>query len=184
MEIVTYILSGELTHKDSMGTSETLSRGSIQFMTAGTGVEHEEHNLSKENDLRFIQTWIMPRKRGLKPNYGSFSADTALENDRNNKWLHMVGDQGSDGSSKIQINQDCNLYVTEIEAGVCVNFELKEGRQAYLLCVEGSATVNGSQLLRHEACELIGGSDTLLDIEGMSGDEKTHCMLFEMSAGG
>ena len=67
MEIVTYIVEGSLTHKDSMGTSESLGRGSIQFMTAGTGVRHSEHNLDKSNPLRFIQMWITPNAGGLAP---------------------------------------------------------------------------------------------------------------------
>ena len=182
MEIVTYILEGELTHQDSMGTSENLTRGSIQFMTAGRGVEHEEHNRSKANPLRFIQTWITPRRRGLTPNYGSFSAkDTNIGDQRQNKWCHMVGDQGS-SSAKIQINQDCNLYVAEIDAARTVSFSLSEGRQGYLICVEGSAIVDGETLARHEACELIASCPgTTVAVQGVQGDERTHCMLFEMA---
>ena len=67
MEIITYILHGGLTHKDSMGSEETLGRGSVQFMTAGTGVMHNEYNLDPEQDLRFIQSWILPRTQGLTP---------------------------------------------------------------------------------------------------------------------
>lgn len=101
MEICTYIVEGSLTHQDSMGTQETLGkflismvnvalnvvpagRGAIQFMTAGTGVTHSEHNLDKHNPLRFVQIWITTRKRGLKPNYGSFGGD---EPGRQNAWL-------------------------------------------------------------------------------------------------
>jgi len=182
MEIVTYILDGDLTHKDSMGTSETLSRGSIQFMTAGRGVEHEEHNLNNDMPLRFIQTWITPRRRGLTPNYGSFSAkNTDIGDQRKNKWCHMVGDQGSSSSAKIQINQDCNLFVAEIDAAQTVVFTLNEGRQGYLICVEGSAMVDGNLLARHEACELTSEAGSTVAVQGVAGDERTHCMLFEMS---
>ena len=187
MEIVTYILQGDLTHKDSMGTSETLSRGSVQFMTAGTGVEHEEHNMNKNMPLRFIQTWILPRRRGLKPNYGSFDAKSIpnLNELRQNKWFHMVGDQGCT-NSKIQINQDCNLYVTEVDAGVNLSFTLNNGRQGYLVCVEGTCIVDGKMLVRHEACELTIASEAtatavVIQVQGQAGDEKTHCMLFEMA---
>merc|ERR1712159_863460 len=71
MEIVTFVVRGSLSHQDSMGTQETLGRGSIQFMTAGRGVQHSEHNLHKSQDLRFIQMWLVPRSRGLQPSYGS-----------------------------------------------------------------------------------------------------------------
>ena len=188
MEIVTYVLDGNLTHRDSMGTSETLSRGSIQFMTAGTGIKHEEHNLDPNKHLRFIQTWILPRKRGLKPNYGSFNASASSANEgdeiaaqRLNKWCHMVGDIGCT-SAKIQINQDCNLFVAEVEPQQSVTFELHPGRQGYLVCVEGSATIDGKLLARHEACELTAAStkSSNVIVQGAAGVERTHCMLFEM----
>jgi redox-sensitive bicupin YhaK (pirin superfamily) len=83
VEICTYVVEGSLTHKDSMGTSESLGRGAIQFMTAGSGVTHSEHNLDKENPLRFIQIWINTRKRGLPPNYGSNAGNADA---RRNNW--------------------------------------------------------------------------------------------------
>lgn len=83
MEICTYIVEGELTHQDSMGTKETLGRGSVQFMTAGRGVQHSEHNLHPSAPLRFIQIWIMTRQNGLPPNYGSSLGDVAA---RTNQW--------------------------------------------------------------------------------------------------
>ena len=82
-EICTYVVEGELTHKDSMGTKETITRGAIQFMTAGSGIVHSEHNLHEEKPLRFIQMWITPKRDNLKPNYGSFSGDLTH---RLNKW--------------------------------------------------------------------------------------------------
>ena len=82
-EICTYIVDGYLTHQDSMGTKETLQRGDIQFMTAGRGVYHQEHNLHDTLPLRFIQIWITPRTRGLKPNYGSGRGDIER---RRNQW--------------------------------------------------------------------------------------------------
>ena len=70
-------MEGSLTHKDSMGTGETLGRGAVQFMTAGRGVTHSEHNHDKAAPLRFIQMWLTPRRSGLPPNYGSFAGDAA-----------------------------------------------------------------------------------------------------------
>merc|ERR1712216_814798 len=74
-EICTYVVEGDLTHKDSMGTAGTLTRGAIQFMTAGSGVTHSEHNRSPDKPLRFIQMWINTRENGLAPNYGSAVGD-------------------------------------------------------------------------------------------------------------
>lgn len=81
-----YVVEGELTHQDSMGTKETLGRGAIQFMTAGKGVTHSEHNLHPTNPLRFIQMWINCRERGVEPLYGSMHGDY----DRQNRWYVPV----------------------------------------------------------------------------------------------
>jgi redox-sensitive bicupin YhaK (pirin superfamily) len=103
VEICTYVVGGHLTHKDSMGTEETLSRGAVQFMTAGTGVRHQEHNLHKSEPLRFIQMWINTRKRGLAPNYGSSSGEEAS---RQNRWSHLVSDVlDATAQTPIKINQ-------------------------------------------------------------------------------
>ena len=86
MEIVSYVVSGELTHADSMGHKNTLTRGQAQYMSAGTGVLHSEHNLG-ENILRFMQIWIFPDQKGRTPNYGDYRFNWE---DRKNHWLHMV----------------------------------------------------------------------------------------------
>jgi len=157
VEICTFIVQGALTHKDSMGTSETLERGAVQFMTAGTGVYHQEHNLSKTDPLRFIQIWISTRTRGLKPVYGS-SAGTCA--DRLNKWSHLVSDvKDAAAPAPIKINQDANIFVTEIDAALPL--EVKEGRQAYVLSVEGGVGISSGgadavALAQHDAAEVRG----------------------------
>jgi redox-sensitive bicupin YhaK (pirin superfamily) len=159
MEICTYVVQGELTHQDSMGTEETLGRGAVQFMSAGRGVYHSEHNRHLTEPLRFIQIWINTRTRGLKPNYGSFVGDAA---GRRNKWQHLVGDISANfDSAAIRINQDANIFVTEIDEDQSVEFTVKDGRQAYLLCVEGNGVVEGAHgtsesLERHDAAEVYG----------------------------
>lgn len=161
VEICTYIVQGHLTHQDSMGTEETLHRGAVQFMSAGRGVYHSEHNRHASDPLRFIQIWINTRTRGLKPNYGSFIGN---EEGRRNQWQHLVGDisdNESSTTSAIQINQDANIHVTEIDAGQQVTFTVPEGRQAYLLCIEGSGLIQGAHendeiLDRHDAAEVFG----------------------------
>eukprot|EP00227_Mantoniella_beaufortii_P017978 CAMPEP_0197596396 /NCGR_PEP_ID=MMETSP1326-20131121/24954_1 /TAXON_ID=1155430 /ORGANISM="Genus nov. species nov., Strain RCC2288" /LENGTH=243 /DNA_ID=CAMNT_0043162883 /DNA_START=31 /DNA_END=759 /DNA_ORIENTATION=+ len=144
MEIVTYIVEGALTHQDSMGTSETLGRGAIQFMTAGNGVRHSEHNRDKANPLRFIQIWLTPNRSGLTPNYGSHSTEAA---DRANRWFHMVspvaGAGAGGGIAPVQINQDASIRVAEMAPGFTLPITLGPGRQAYLLCMEGGASGGG-----------------------------------------
>lgn len=177
MEICTYVVDGSLTHKDSMGTEESLPRGSIQFMTAGKGVLHSEYNNSKTNILRFVQIWITPRSFGLKPNYGSMTGDAPS---RQNQWAHLVSDVQQDYSSPVKINQDANIYVAEMDEGKSLSFTLHEGRQAYLLCIEGSVEVkNGTQtesMDRHDAAKLYGSCS----LEFIALDAKCHLLLLEM----
>ena len=90
MEIVTYIVEGSLTHQDSIGTSETLGRGAVQFMTSGSGVRHSEHNLDKSNPLRFIQIWLNPNRSGLKPNYGWGLANIYMHATSSTAFLTLV----------------------------------------------------------------------------------------------
>jgi len=178
MEICTYIVEGKLTHKDSMGTQETLERGAVQFMTAGTGVSHSEHNLDKSNPLRFIQIWIQPRRSGLKPNYGSAIGDYQT---RENKWAHLVSDVSSSVSTPIKINQDANIHVTEVAPGKSAEFQLQDGRQGYLLCMEGTAVVtgnHGSEILeRHDAAEVFGSNTFQVTSQDTS---PIHMLFIEM----
>jgi redox-sensitive bicupin YhaK (pirin superfamily) len=147
MEIVTYVVQGKLTHKDSIGTEETLGRGSVQFMTAGRGVRHSEFNLEKAHGLRFIQTWIVPRMNGLVPQYGSFDPLQCFGVERGggnaftarNQWRHLESDiQDTSSDTPIGIEQDANMFVVEMDANQSVHFPVKNDRMAYVLCVEGS----------------------------------------------
>jgi redox-sensitive bicupin YhaK (pirin superfamily) len=184
MEIITYVVQGELTHQDSMGTSESLGRGSIQFMTAGTGVEHSEFNKG-DKPLRFIQVWIVPATRGVKPNYGSMRGQFDLQK---NQLRHLVSNvNDAITSTPAEINQDVDAFASEIELGKKVFYDLPSGRQAYLLCVEGSIQVNGKSLFKHDACEILTDGPGRLELEA-TGTEKTengelaHILLFTMKS--
>jgi quercetin 2,3-dioxygenase len=185
-EICTYVIDGHLTHKDSMGTSETLSRGAIQFMTAGSGVQHSEHNNSPDTPLRFIQMWLTPRRRGLTPNYGSSqgSADK-----RRNQFHHMVSDVDNvDVQTDVKINTDANMYATEMEPSQSLSFEVRENRQAYVLCVEGQTNVlneNATEeesraivLDRHDSSEIVGPMKVTFQTND---DTSTHLLVVEMA---
>lgn len=180
MEIITYIVEGSLTHQDSMGTKESLGRGSIQFMTAGTGVEHSEFN-NGDKPLRFIQTWILPSKRGLKPNYGSCQGSSE---ERKNKLQHLVSDVNNKGqSTPVEIAQDIDAYASELDLGQKLVHELPKGRQAYLLCLEGSVEVNGVQLKRHDAIEITSGGALEIeatDVEDTENGKVAHILMFSM----
>eukprot|EP00667_Euglena_gracilis_P015630 EG_transcript_16274 len=169
MEIVTYVVEGQLTHQDSMGQKETLGPGSVQFMTAGTGVMHSEHNLG-DLPLRFIQIWIQPRSRGLPPNYGSFDGAKAPSGEG---FHHLVSDaQDNSTSTPVKLNQDTNMYVAKTASPQTL--EVGAGRQAYLLCVSGEATVkvtaswaDGCQpLQQHDGLKLRGPASVTVTPSG------------------
>lgn len=168
MEIVTYIVSGELTHGDSMGNKRTLSRGNMQYMSAGTGVYHSEHNLSDEM-LRLLQIWIIPDKQGLKPQYGDFEFNF---DDRRNKFLHMVSSM--EDNAPIKINQDVNMYTLFLEEGKEIEFKVEAGRQVYLVQIEGNSIINNIKVNEKDAMEIIE--------EDISIKSKTdsHFILIEM----
>lgn len=180
MEIVTYIIEGHLTHQDSMGTSETLTRGSVQFMSAGTGVRHSEHNLDKKSALRFIQMWIVPRRRGLTPNYGSYEGN---EEDRKDKWLHLVGDVNNEKNVPVKVQQDVNMFVTEISKGKTLELTLQPARQAYILCMEGGVSINDVVLERHDSMTAVPTSNEKTNFRFSTSKDKTaHILVVEMEA--
>lgn len=149
MEIVSYVVNGDLTHGDSMGNKNTISRGHVQYMSAGTGVWHSEHNLGKDT-LRFMQIWIYPDQKNLEPNYGDYRFPWE---DRKNQWLHMVS--SVEGSAPIRIHQDANLYSLELEADKEIEFTVGQGRQAYLVQIEGTSNINGIEMMERDGMESV-----------------------------
>ena len=168
MEIITYVINGKLTHVDSMGNKHEIGRGDIQYMSAGTGVFHSEHNLGNEL-LRLIQLWIIPDKVGHTPNYGDIISEWS---ERNGKWYHMVSPV--DGNAPIKIHQDANIYSLALNKDEEIFFEVNEGRQAYLVLLEGNAVINGELLEASDAAKIIE--------EGIQIKSKdfTHYLVMEM----
>jgi len=148
MEIISYVVDGEITHKDSMGNVETLKRGEVQYLSAGDGIYHSEHNIHESEDLRLLQIWIIPPKTGLPRLYGSFKFE---EKERENKLLNIVSSQN--GNSKIKIYQDINIYVSEFDKEF--DFEIKKDRQVYFVQIEGSSNINGIILEKGDAMEIV-----------------------------
>ncbi|WP_345993729.1 pirin family protein [Sulfurimonas sp. HSL-1716] len=138
MEIISYIVEGEMTHKDSMGNEKTLHRGDVQYMSAGEGIYHSEYNNHKTDDLRLLQIWILPPRKGLSKIYDD--ASFGYE-ERKNRLLHIVSDE--EGDAKVKIHQNVNIYVCELDAGRNILHSIKENRQLYFVQIEGTADVNG-----------------------------------------
>jgi len=168
MEIVTYIINGKLTHKDSMGNSYELSRGEVQYMSAGTGVYHSEYNLDDEN-LRLLQIWIFPDKKDYKPNYGEYKFNWS---DRENKWLQMVS--STEGNGPIKIHQDVNIYSIYLDKNSEESLTLEKDRQAYLVQIEGDSIINDIELNEKDALEII---EENIQIRAK---ENSHFLVLEM----
>eukprot|EP00127_Corallochytrium_limacisporum_P004742 Clim_evm96s172 gene=Clim_evmTU96s172 len=200
MEIFSYVLHGGLTHKDSMGSAETLGRGSIQYMSAGTGVWHSEYNNSPSEDLRFLQIWVKPNRRGLSPNYGSTVYN---KEERHNQLLRIITDNSNLKDAKrnnphmIGIYQDVNVYVSELDSAKVLDYELKEGRQAYLVNAEGKLKISEKEgkfeivdMEARDAVELVGPlSITFEGVKDTVERERTvmvdgaHFLMIEMAQG-
>jgi redox-sensitive bicupin YhaK (pirin superfamily) len=185
MEIFSYVIDGQLSHQDSMGNKEALGRGSVQYMSAGTGVTHSEMNDGEET-CRFLQIWIQPDKRGYAPQYGS---STYKKEDRQNRLLHILGGTGSVPSwpsinsiNSIKLNQDANVFVSELEANQSLELPLKPNRQAYLVTVEGGLDVNGTSLDMRDAAKIVGSPTSSTELIVKSGAKGGHFLMIEMTA--
>lgn len=141
MEIVTYVLEGELEHQDSQGNKGAIHPGEIQVMSAGTGIVHSEYNHSKDRPVHLLQIWIVPRTKGLKPRWDQRRFTAA---DRRGTLLPVVSAGNITGT--LTIDQDATIYVSVLPAGQAVLHKSQAGRKAYLFAIGGALTVNGSPL--------------------------------------
>ena len=141
MEIISYVLEGALEHKDSLGTGSVIRPGDVQRMSAGTGVLHSEYNPSQREPVHFLQIWIEPNERGVKPSYEqkTFSAD-----DKRGRLRLVASPDGADGS--VSIHQDARVYAALLDGDKALTYAVPEGHRAYVHVARGSVQVNGQQL--------------------------------------
>jgi len=170
-ELISYCVEGQLAHIDSMGHQQILRRGDVQYLRTGSGMTHAEMNHSPDKSLRFLQIWIAPDEMGLPPHYRQHSFP---EGARRNKLLQIASGERMDGV--IQIHQDANVFVSEIEAGKAVPAVIEDGRQVYLVCVEGALAVNGMELKPCESIEISG--EAQLTLQAL---EDAHLLMVEMA---
>jgi redox-sensitive bicupin YhaK (pirin superfamily) len=141
MEIVTYVLSGALGHKDSLGTGSAIRPGELQRMTAGTGITHSEFNPSQTEPVHLYQIWLLPEREGLEPSYEQRAFP---EKERHNR-LHLVASpDGRDGS--LTIRQDARLYLATLDKGHEVSKDIPAGRHAWLQVLRGNVSLNGQAI--------------------------------------
>ena len=169
MEIISYVVEGKLTHADSMGNQRTLTKGQVQYMSAGTGVTHSEFN-DTDDPLRFLQIWIIPDNQGYSPNYGDYRF--AWE-DRVGSWLLVAS--GTQEKAPIKIHQDMNVSTVFLSAGESISYKLAKGRQAYVIQIEGDGQINGKDIQEKDAAEVTKEPEIELKAKTDS-----HYILFDM----
>nr|WP_319385940.1 pirin family protein [uncultured Roseibium sp.] len=172
MEIISYVVSGGLEHKDSLGTGSVIRPGDLQRMSAGTGVRHSEYNHSATDPVHFLQIWIVPEADGLTPSY---EQKAFAENERQDT-LRLIGSRdGRDGS--VVIHQDVDLYASLLAADKSVAFDIKPGRKVWLQIVRGRISVDGQALAAGDGLGLLDAGTISL-----AAQENAEFLLFDLAA--
>ena len=153
MEIISYVLEGELAHKDSMGNGSTIRPGDVQRMSAGSGVRHSEFNPSPSNTVHFLQIWIQPSARNIEPSYEEkrFDAD-----EKRGRLRLIVSPDRADGS--LLIHQDAKVYAGLFDGDERADFSVEPGRLIYVHVARGTLNANDSRLSTGDALQVTNGS--------------------------
>jgi redox-sensitive bicupin YhaK (pirin superfamily) len=170
MEIITYMLSGSLEHKDSMGNGRVIRAGEVQYMSAGSGVRHSEFNPSKEEAAHLLQIWIMPDERGVKPRY----AEKSLTQAESGK-LHLVTSKSGRDNS-IPIHQDAELWLAKLQPNDTVAHRLATERHAWVHVAEGEVVINGQTLAGGDAAAIDGEAELQL-----TANKPSQVLLFDLN---
>ncbi len=172
MEIISYVISGALAHKDTMGNVKGIPPGDVQRMTAGTGVQHSEFNLAPDATTHFLQIWIEPDRKGVQPGYEQKSFPDAEKRGQ----LRLVASRdGADGSVRMQA--DAAMFAGLFDAGEHAALDLAPGRKAYVHLVRGDLQVNGQSLQGGDAL-MFDGVDRLTLEQG----QDAEVLVFDLSA--
>ncbi|MFD3447506.1 pirin family protein [Microbacteriaceae bacterium 4G12] len=171
MEIVSIVLDGYLKHEDSYGNSETTTFGEVQRMSAGTGIFHSEMNPSEDEEVNFLQLWILPNKQGLKPSY---EKTIYRVEHLKNQLLPIVSHTASEGVA--YIHQDITIYLSDLESGASLSFAQKEERRTFLFIIEGSLQLNKETMLhRRDSARITGETELVIEAK-----ENVRFMLIDL----
>lgn len=173
MEIISYVVSGKLGHKDSMGHEEVLGANEIQVMSAGTGVVHSEFNASKTEPVHFLQIWIEPTGKGLVSNYQQFAFEAA---EKLGAWRLLASSAGGPGVAQLQ--QDVAVSLTELTRGEERSYTLQPGRHAWVQVISGQVSFNGEALNTGDAASV--SEEQQLTLSG-TGEGTSEVMLFDLA---
>ncbi|WP_293776334.1 pirin family protein [uncultured Oxalicibacterium sp.] len=170
MEIISYVLDGELAHKDSMGTGSVIRPGDVQRMSAGSGVRHSEFNHSKDQTTHFLQIWIQPNVTGIPPSYEEKNFSEA---EKRGKLRLIASPDGADGS--VLIHQDAKLYVGLFDGDETASLPIAAGRLVYVHIARGNVEVNGTALKSGDALKL-----REVDLIEIAKGENAEVLVFDM----
>ena len=171
MEIITYVLSGKLEHKDSLGTGSVILPGDGQKMSAGRGIRHSEANPSTKDAVHLLQIWILPDKQGHEPGYEQRAFPEA---EKQGKFRLVASNDGAEGS--VKINQDAKLFVTLLASGEEVTKALAAKRHAWVQVAKGDVELNGKKLQQGDGAAI--SDETKLTIKA---DNQAEVLLFDLA---
>jgi len=171
MEIVSYVLSGALAHKDSMGNGSTIRRGDIQRMSAGTGVVHSEYNASSSEPVKFLQIWIMPERQGLSPGYEQKHVSDA---DKRGRLIEIASPEGSELG--ISLHQDVRIHAGLFDGDEQWQQPLRAQRRYYLHVAAGELLANGERLQKGDALKLTDETELRL-----TNGQQAEVLLFDLA---
>jgi redox-sensitive bicupin YhaK (pirin superfamily) len=172
MEIISYVLEGELKHKDSIGNGSVIRPGDVQRMSAGSGIAHSEFNASDRDPVHFLQIWILPDRAGIEPSYEQkhFS-----QQEKQGRLKLVASGDGRDNS--VTIHQDANLYVAVLNNGDRVKHNTNDNRSLWLQIARGSIEVNGQLLDAGDGAAITGETE----IEIAASSDNTEVLLFDLA---
>jgi redox-sensitive bicupin YhaK (pirin superfamily) len=158
MEIISYVLAGELAHKDSMGNGSTIRPGDVQRMSAGSGVRHSEFNPSTGEPVHFLQIWIQPDARGIEPSY---EEKRFSEEEKRGRLRIIASPDQADGS--VLIHQDARVYAGLFDGSERATLRVKPGRRIYVHVARGAVTANDVALNTGDALKVTGAEELVLE---------------------
>ena len=173
MEILSYVLEGQLAHKDSMGEEHVLGPNEVQAMSAGSGVIHSEFNGSETEPTHFFQIWLVPERRGIKPSYQQFAYDP---NEKRGTLRLIAGPDKNTTPPSAFINQDARMYAAVLGKGETINYPIASGRHAWVQGAAGDIEVNGMAL--KEGDGLAVSDESALTIAGL---KPSQVLLFDLN---
>ena len=169
-EIISYVISGALKHKDSMGHIAVMKAGDVQRISAGTGIAHSEYNNSPTEPVHFLQIWLVPSRKGFPPSY----AQQSFANAPSNTLTLVCSPEG--GNKSIKINQDVHLFLGKLPANGTVSHSLAGQRHAWMQLIEGDLELNGEKLSSGDGAAV--DNETDLNLASKKG---AHFLLFDLN---